>query len=234
VSIDAVAVVIPVHNEEALLPACLRSVALTVAEARASDPRLEVVEIVVLDACSDASSRLVRASAALEIDARCVGTARRAGVEEALVRLSDSAPERTWIAMTDADCVVPPSWLRHQLALAADGAELVLGTVRPDFTDLSEQHARYWRATHRSGRPAGNVHGANLGIRGDVYLAAGGVPDLPEHEDVALVAAVRALGARVHVSDAHEVMTSGRLVGRTPGGYAAYLAAVDRRLRAGA
>ena len=67
------------------------------------------------------------------------------------------------------------------------------------------------------------MHGANLGIRASTYAEAGGIPDLVEHEDVALVRAVRALGARERASDVHEVETSGRFTGRTPGGYAAFL-----------
>ncbi|MDQ1124328.1 glycosyl transferase [Microbacterium trichothecenolyticum] len=125
-----------------------------------------------------------------------------------------------------ADSAVPLDWITHQLDLMDAGIDLVLGTVRPDFADLSVRHVAYWRATHHRGRPAGNVHGANLGVRASTYAAAGGIPDLAEHEDVALVRAVRALGARERVSDAHEVETSGRLAGRTPAGYAAFLARV--------
>lgn len=63
-------------------------------------------------------------------------------------------------------------------------------------------------------------------MRASTYARAGGIPDLVEHEDVALVRAVRALGARERASDAHEVETSGRFTGRTPAGYAAFLARV--------
>jgi hypothetical protein len=128
--------------------------------------------------------------------------------------------------MTDADTVVPADWITHQLDLADAGVDVVLGTVRPDFADLSARHVAYWRATHHRGRPPGNVHGANLGVRASTYAEAGGIPDLSAHEDVALVRAARAIGARERASDVHEVETSGRLVGRTPAGYAAFLARV--------
>ena len=75
-----------------------------------------------------------------------------------------------------------------------------------------------WRATRVPGRPNGHVHGANLGVRADAYLRAGGFPDRPAHEDVDLVAALVASGARVVATDACDVLTSGRLVGRAPGG----------------
>ena len=220
----AVAVVIPAHDEEALIGRCLASVTRAVARAREREPGLVATVVVVLDACTDTTAPQARRwpVEVLEISARNVGTARRVGIAHALASLGAVA-EGTWIAMTDADTVVPRDWITHQLDLMDAGIDLVLGTVRPDFADLSARHAAYWRATHPRGRPPGNVHGANLGVRASTYAAAGGIRDLIEHEDVALVRAVRALGAREHASDVHEVETSGRFTGRTPGGYAAFL-----------
>lgn len=223
----AVAVVIPAHDEESLIDQCLSAVARAVAHARERDSDLVVTVVVVLDACTDDTAARVRRwpVEAVEISARRVGAARRTGVAHAL-SLLEASPHDIWIAMTDADTVVPPEWVTHQLDLADAGVDLVLGTVRPDFADLSARHADFWRATHHRGRPPGNVHGANLGVRASTYTEAGGIPDLPEHEDVALVRAVRAIGASELVSDVHEVETSGRLVGRTPAGYAGFLARV--------
>jgi len=222
--VRAVAVVIPAHDEEALIGRCLASVTRAVARAREREPGLVATVVVVLDACTDTTAPQARRwpVEVLEISARNVGTARRVGIAHALASLG-AVPEGTWIAMTDADTVVPRDWITHQLDLMDAGIDLVLGTVRPDFADLSARHAAYWRATHPRGRPPGNVHGANLGVRASTYAAAGGIRDLIEHEDVALVRAVRALGAREHASDVHEVETSGRFTGRTPGGYAAFL-----------
>ncbi|MEW1708372.1 glycosyltransferase [Microbacterium sp. NPDC089190] len=220
----ALAVVIPAHDEEALIGRCLASVERAVAHARERDFGLSAVVVVALDACTDTTAAQVRRRGieAVELTARRVGTARRLGVERALSLLG-SDPAHTWIAMTDADTTVPRDWITHQLELMDAGVDLILGTVRPDFADLSARHAAYWRATHRRGEPAGNVHGANLGVRASVYARAGGIPDLAEHEDVALVRAVRAIGATVRASDTHEVETSGRFTGRTPAGYAAFL-----------
>ena len=223
----AVAVVIPAHDEEALIGRCLSSVTRAVARAREGAPDLVAVVVVVLDACTDATESQVRRwpVEVVEISARRVGAARRTGAAHALSLLAAS-PGDTWIAMTDADTVVPADWISHQLDLAGSGVDLVLGTVRPDFADLSARHVAYWRATHHRGLPPGNVHGANLGVRSSTYLEACGIPDLAAHEDVALVRAARAIGARERASDVHEVETSGRLVGRTPAGYAAFLARV--------
>lgn len=222
----AVAVVIPAHDEEALIGRCLASVtrAVTQARERERDRALVATVVVVLDACADTTPAQARRwpVETIEIAARNVGTARRVGVAYALDRV-DARPEDTWVAMTDADTVVPRDWITHQLDLMDAGVDLVAGTVRPDFADLSARHAAYWRATHHRGRPPGNVHGANLGVRASAYAESGGIPDLVEHEDVALVRALRALGAREQASDVHEVETSGRFVGRTPAGYAAFL-----------
>lgn len=220
----AVAVAIPAHDEEALIGRCLASVMRAVTRARERDPALAIVVVVVLDACRDSTAAQVRRWPvhAVDIDARRVGTARRVGIARALSSLA-TPDDDTWIAMTDADTVVPGDWLTHQLDLADAGIDLVVGTVRPDFADLSARHAAYWRATHHRGRAPGNVHGANLGVRASTYTEAGGIPDLAAHEDVALVGAIRALGAREQASDVHEVETSGRFTGRTPAGYAAFL-----------
>jgi hypothetical protein len=99
----------------------------------------------------------------------------------------------------------------------------MVGTVRPDFRDLSDHQREAWLATRTPGRANGHVHGANLGVRADLYLGAGAFPAIPEHEDVALAKHVSRLGAQVVASDRCEVMTSGRGEGRTPGGYAGYL-----------
>jgi glycosyltransferase involved in cell wall biosynthesis len=229
--VTAVAVVIPAHDEEALIGRCLSSVTRAVDTARACLPDLRASVVVVLDACGDSTPAQVRRwpVETVTIAARRVGTARRVGVTRALEAL-DAQPAETWIAMTDADTVVPRDWITHQLDLMDAGIDLILGTVRPDFADLSARHVAHWRATHPRGLPAGNVHGANLGVRASTYLAAGGIPDLVEHEDVALVRAARAVGARDHVSDAHEVETSGRFTGRTPGGYAAFLRRMHARI----
>ena len=230
--IAAVAVVIPVHNEADLLRDCLAALRAALAHTGRTHPHVRISAVVVLDACTDASEEIARSFAVqtLRIDARNVGTARRVGVNDALAALGDVPSSGIWICTTDGDSTVPDHWLSHQLELHAEGADVALGTVRPDFADLTAEHAAHWVETHPRGRPAGNVHGANLGLRADTYLAAGGFADLDQHEDVELVRAARALGARVIATDGNEVITSGRFWGRTPGGYAAFVRATHERI----
>lgn len=229
-AIRAMIVVVPVRDEEALLDRCLSAVEVAVRACR-----LPSVVRVVLDGCTDDSASIAARHPfpVIHVEANAVGVARRAGVESALAALRVDGgvdADRIWIAGTDADSQVPPNWLRVQQELADAGADVVLGTVRPDFADLSPRHREHWLSTHPPGRPAGNTYGANLGVRASVYLAAGGFPAAPLNEDVELVDACRRLGAATVASDAAEVLTSGRSVGRAPGGYAASVRGVARRL----
>lgn len=219
----ALAVVIPAHNEEELIGVCLDAIRSAVAAAR---DRVRHVSVhVAADGCSDGTARIaVAAGAEVILPAeRGVGAARAAGVTAALATHADVPLRRLWIAHTDADSVVPVHWLVHQLDLASTGADVVVGTVRPDFRDLSEQQATAWWATHVPGTANGHVHGANLGTRASALVAAGGFEPVLEHEDVLLVAEARTRGSRLVASDEAWVQTSGRAVGRTAGGYAGYL-----------
>lgn len=247
VRIDHVGVVVPVRNEELLLPRTLTALAAAIALVRASPapdrPRVSVV--IVLDRCTDSSAQVAAdwpGFGRLVCTAGAVGAARRAGTAwvlgeslgescgescgesrgESLGDASGTVPERVWLATTDADSAVPPHWLTAQLALARNGAELVLGTVVPDAELAPERRAR-WMLRHSLGEGHPYVHGANLGVRADRYLAAGGFACVDTDEDVLLVAALRAR----HVVEARTalipVRTSGRLTGRAPFGFADYL-----------
>lgn len=216
------AVVVPVRDEEALLAAALSALADAVRTASDAGIRTEVR--VVLDRCTDSSEEIARRFPfpVLTSTAGRVGAARAQGVAEALRALADVPEELIWIANSDGDSRVPRHWLT-QLRTVSRHADVCLGTVRPDFADLSAEQRSLWLRTHPRGRPAGNVHGANLGLSAATYRSVGGFAALGEHEDVDLVARCRNQGAVVLASDEAEVVTSGRLVGRTPGGYAGFL-----------
>lgn len=221
--IEAVAVVVPAHNEERLIGACLDSISQAV---RAARPRVAEVGVwIVLDACTDRTAAIA-AEAGVHLvtsDAQRVGSARAAGVSAALTHFADVPASALWTAHTDADSVVPATWLTHQLQLADAGADVVIGTVQPDFRDLDAERIEAWRATHTPGVANGHVHGANLGVRASALLGAGGFVPVPVHEDVWLVDAIRDRGGRLAATDGARVLTSGRQVGRAPDGYARYL-----------
>lgn len=227
--IDAV---VPAHDEEELIGACLDALVVARAAVLRRRPELQVGIVVVLDDCRDDTARIVRERLAgfdseeavtVVIDERSVGAARRAGVAAAAGSGAADVSER-WIANTDADSRVPEDWFSVHADAFDDGVDVLLGTVRPDFTDFSEEDVERWSLTHPPGHLPGNVHGANLGVRADRLDELGGFRELAEHEDVDLVERARAAGLRVVPTLDAPVETSGRRRGRTPGGYAAFLA----------
>jgi hypothetical protein len=226
-------VVVPVHDEEELLPGALDALATAVAVLREAVPAVSVEIVVVLDACTDAS---VTACAGrpdvvtVRSRRRCVGAARARGCALALGR-SPVPAEATWLACTDADSRVPADWLCHHRGLADTGVDAVLGAVAVrDWTGwpphVPAAYATAYRAAVRGVDGHDHVHGANLGVRGSAYLTAGGFRALRSDEDVALVGALRRTGARVAATRGAPVETSARRVGRTPQGFSGHLRAL--------
>ena len=225
--INRIGVVVPAKDEEMLLPACLD--ALIVA---ARQVPVQVTVVVVLDACSDNSAAIVDAAARrtadvivhpVVVDANSVGAARRAGMRTLLDRPDARGLDGLWLASTDADSVVPADWLRAQLAHAAAGAQVVVGTiVVTDWQERSQavrdQAIAAYNATHHR-----HVHGANLSFTARSYVAAGGFPAQPYDEDVALVHAFSAADEPIAWAVDLPVTTSARRQSRAPFGFAGYL-----------
>jgi glycosyltransferase involved in cell wall biosynthesis len=220
------AIIIPAHNEEDHIGA-----AVAAARIAASDPRLrdEQVElIVVLDECTDATAVRAAGARTLSVRARNVGIARAAGAEAALTLGA------RWLAFTDADSRVSPTWLSDQLALAADA---VCGCIAIDDWSAHGAHSELLRAhfleTYADRDDHGHVHGANLGVSAQAYRMAGGFKYLACSEDVALVRSLEAGGARIAWSARPRLVTSARCHARAHGGFAdALVAALALRLGA--
>jgi glycosyltransferase involved in cell wall biosynthesis len=205
--IEAVAIVVPAHDEERLLPACLRALRRS-----AGTLSVPVHLLVVADACTDQTAAVARAGGARVIGIRAhnVGAARAAGMAELLRLTADTQPASVWLASTDADTVVPPHWLPRQLRYARQGWDVVLGTVSVADWDGHPPHVpAAFEAQYESGDgPHPHVHGANLGIRASAYLAAGGFRPLRTAEDHALLAAVTQAGCAVLQASDLPVQTS--------------------------
>jgi glycosyltransferase involved in cell wall biosynthesis len=225
--IRAVGVIVPAHDEQDRLPSCLAALRRTARAAGEMPVRL----VVVADACRDRTAQVARrgGAAVITISARCVGAARAAGAREALRGTGQADPAEIWLATTDADTLVPPSWLRQQLRHASQGRDAVAGTVRvADWSGYRPAVQALYSHRYGSGHgPHRHVHGANLGFRASAYLKAGGFPDLPTGEDQALVAALTATGSQVLFTRALTVTTSGRRDARAPHGFGHYLAQLD-------
>ena len=214
----AVAVAVPAHDEQELLPACLRS--LRVAADQPGVPPVTVV--VVADRCTDCTADLARAAGCtvLEVDLRNAGAARRCGLDAAVAAARVPA-EQLWLATTDADSRVPREWFADQLRWRAQGWDAVAGTV--SVADWSGHDpavaARFADCYAWSGPDHPHVHGANLSLSGSAYAAVGGFPPLALAEDHALVAALETRGLRVARSALRPVVTSARRDPRSAGGF---------------
>ncbi len=223
--IDQVYVVVPAHDERALLGRQLSAIEATVRHLGHTWPRVTVSTTVVLDSCTDDSHEVVERFpdvAIVTAEVGCVGLARRAGVEAAR-RRRPATPSRTWVACTDADSEVPIHWLSGQLELAAGGSQLVLGTVWPDPDELGPARLGWWRGRHHLRDGHSYVFGANLGFTLAAYDRVGGFRARAVGEDVDLVHRMKAAGIPWQATSRLPVLTSGRLRGRAPAGFAAYL-----------
>ena len=221
-----VGVVIPAHNEQDLLPACLAAV-LTAARG----VTLPVDVVVVLDACTDNSARTAAAFSrpdlpgvtltTMSVSHRSVGAARRDGAAELLREHHDAS---MWLATTDADSTVPEQWLYAQLQHARAGATVVAGTVA--VADWGEHPAAVRCRAERDYTAAGahrHIHGANLSFTAAAYLRAGGFPSRPFDEDVGLLRAFLDNGETVVWAQDLAVITSARRTARAPYGFSSYL-----------
>jgi glycosyltransferase involved in cell wall biosynthesis len=215
-----IGVVIPVHNEAALLGECLEAVARA-----AQDPRLDgepVEVVVVLDACTDRSAAVaVRHGAQIvSLDARCVGAARALGASFAL----DCGAR--WLAFTDADSIVPPDWLAAQLAAGADAA---CGPVWVADWSAHPFGVRERFLQHYGALGECRVHGANLGLSAAAYRKAGGFPSITLGEDAVLIAELAARGGRVAWNAVPRVTTSARWESVVPGGFSSLMRELRER-----
>lgn len=219
-------VVVPARDEAHGLAACLASLDTS---ARVAQLPLEIV--VVLDSCRDESGSVVEATSralpsrvkVVEIEARSVGTARRVGMQSLFDVLGC---QDDWVATTDADSTVPAHWFQRQLSYRAAGAGLVVGGVGIASTGGRGSLGARWERQYA--RKSRHVHGANLSFQRQAYERCGGFVDAPYDEDVALVRAFEQAGERVvWAADLH-VVTSARLVGRAPHGFASALSQLAR------
>lgn len=252
-----VVVVVPARDESARIIPCLRSVRISVQHALAAGAVGRVAVAVVGHNCTDDTlGRAERVLSGLphvlvpDSMSTTVGQVRALGVRAALDVLPTRASRPSgshgiatardvWILSTDADSVVPVSWVTDVLALAKAGHQAVVGMARlhrPSGARSAETaHDRLAREAYRRiilagihGRSHDHVYGANLAVRADAYAAVGGFPSVPVGEDRALIELlVRSACPVVRPRDV-VVTTSGRRAGRAVGGLATLLDALHR------
>lgn len=166
-----IGVVVPVHNEEACLEACLLALRVAIAHPLLNGEPAMVVA--VLDACDDASAAIAGRHphvTCLTVAARNVGVARHTGAMHLL------AADARWLAFTDADSRVAPDWLVAQLA---EGTDAVCGLIEvDDWSEHSPAVAHRFDAHYRRVRGHRHIHGANFGVASHAYQRAGGFPPM--------------------------------------------------------
>lgn len=215
-----IAVIVPAHNEEDQIYACLA--ALNIATRSPLLNAEPTIVIVVLDACTENTRNIAQCMGAttIALDARNVGAARALGAQLAL------AAGARWLAFTDADTQVAPDWIAAQLALNSDA---VCGTVAVrDWGTYSDAMRCHYDATYTDADDHEHIHGANFGVSAQAYEQAGGFQPLATSEDVALVQSLQSVGASIAWSAAPRVFTSARRTFRAPGGFGATLVRVEQ------
>ncbi len=216
-----IGVIVPAHDEADHIGGTLAALALAARHPGLAGEPVEL--LVVLDSCADATADIVRTHgvASLSIAARNVGRARAAGASALLARGA------RWLAFTDADTRVAPDWLVRQLELDADAVCGCIGVA--DWSAHGDQAGfirDHFAVTYHEMDGHRHIHGANLGVSAEAYERAGGFQPLACREDVALVEALQASGARIAWSAAPRVTTSARADARARGGFGDTLLAV--------
>lgn len=230
--LSAAALIVPAHDEEDLLGACLDALELAAWNAREAGVR-RVLKLVVADACTDATRAIARGRGAscITVNGRNVGAARAVGAAKALAELAREGfnPAQVYLLHTDADTVVPPDWVARHLRAAARH-DAVIGPVEVrDWTPRGENCARMFERACALEPDGQRVYGANLGTRAEAYLRAGGFPALPVAEDRALVESLRTVGESVAFRPDLAVFTSARISRRVRGGFSDFLSRLEER-----
>ncbi|MEO6126145.1 MAG: glycosyltransferase family 2 protein [Ilumatobacteraceae bacterium] len=227
-------VAVPARNEQDHIEACVRSIRTAVANVR----DVMVVAVVASDGSTDDTegviNRLHRPWAPVHLIRgrwQSAGGARRAAIVHGLTVATHAGHVDThavWIATTDADTIVAPDWLAAHIAYAEAGFDAVAGTVdlirdddltNPLLTAFTESYT-----IDADSHP--HVHGANMGVRADAYLAADGFPHIDVAEDHALWNELRRQNYRTISPLNVRVSTSARRSGRAVGGFADTMAGI--------
>lgn len=245
----AVAVAIPVKNEEEEVGACLR--ALDAAAAGHDGP---VTVVALANDCTDGTvallertrlhhARLRWSAVALPPERRHAGWARRLALDAAAATLE---ADGDLLLSTDADTDVAPDWIARTVVHMAGGINAVAGraftkraqraALGPGALRRLNQLGRYYTALDFLRAHAEPVPrdpwprhfyegGASIALTLGTYRRIGGAPTPPVGEDRALFDRVRAHGGVVRHPIDVRVFTSCRLTGRAPGGMADTVAA---------
>lgn len=231
-----VLVAIPAHDEQTLVGRALDAVVRAVDDLR-SRARCDVSIGVSAHRCTDDTfaAAAVKLASTSGIDvtvlrderSQSVGGVRRRLINAMLTPGMSGA--ETWILSTDADSVVPREWISCMLHAAsrADAVAVAGMTDLIDWDASPQARAAYERIIESGLTEDGghrHVYAANLAVRLDAYLAAGGFPCADHGEEHHLIQAIRSAGGTVATPRYPRVRTSGRMPGRAAHGLGDLLA----------
>lgn len=234
--------VIPAHDEEDLIAACLEAF---VGQVEVAPEDFEV--ILVLDHCTDATEAHARAVSEmhpqlclflLHSPKRGAGATRRWGMDTACRRLLEVGRPSGLIASTDADSIVAPDWMKAQLDAIELGARALGGRIELSQEGLAQlpPAAVAWRERQHRSRHlrmlAGleaeervaiehpQFSGASMGVTAEVYREVGGLDPKGALEDEAFERTLARHGIPIVRSLDIRVTTSARTNGRALRGLA--------------
>lgn len=213
-----IGIVIPAHNEEQYLSACLQAVQKAIEQIK----HHQVEVLVVLDQCNDQSLDIVQNNQIRWITCsyQCVGQARDLGIRHLI------AQGATWIACTDADSCVDLDWLYAQIQ--HQPTDVICGVVQlDDFSHLSPNTQKKYLTHYKDRMNHQHIHGANLSFSAQVYLHVGGFEAISCHEDIGLVHKFIQYGYQITWTNRVRVSTSSRLDARAPEGLSYFLSRLE-------
>lgn len=247
-----ISVVVPARNERARLPRLLRS--LEQQTDRRDHRRLDFQVVVLANGSSDDTEAVaqehlqkrdlpgtvLRWSADEEPN---IGLVRRELMAHALrsMRVAGALDQPpSWVAWTDADCVVAEDWIAQTDSLFQRGFGAVAGHVAVDDRDDGEARRlhglryqyhthfnRLWRELSRHPDDRLSDHhfncGASLAFAVEAYRSIEPVPALAYEEDKVMWNRIAESGFRTVRSDRVRVVTSARKKGRCRAGLASQL-----------
>ncbi len=182
---------VPARNEERRIERCIRSILA------ATDHLPETITTTVTVASDDSTDGTDHMLHHMAVEFptlhvvcgrwHSAGAARRSAIEHALNDTTSGycGLTETWIATTDADTSVPTDWLAKQIRRAELGCDALAGIVDIAGDPESTPHmVKVFRSFYSLGaRTHSHVHGANMGIRANAYVAVGGFPPVALSED---------------------------------------------------
>jgi GT2 family glycosyltransferase len=237
----AIVVAIPARNEAQRIAACLAAL-------DRQEQRPDSV-VLLLNNCTDATETIARDLApSLRFNLQVVcrelplpqanaGNARRI----AMALAAGLAGPDGVLLCTDADTIVPPDWVRRNVAALRQGADLICGQAVIDPIEAGMIPPHLHADDLLEGRLIGllddmawiidpdpndplprhtEASGASLAVSVAAFGRAGGIPPMASGEDRAFVAALRRFDGRIRHDPAIKVVVSARTVGRAEGGMA--------------